>query len=95
MVASAPPDASESDQSFLGLECDGDVSRARLSSELRGRVAVGDHGAGSSARFGANVLVEVEGALPDDDERLRHLGSVLRRPVVLGSYAMPIPGGGR
>ena len=43
----------------------------------------------------ANVLVEVDGVLTDDDERLRHLGSVLRRPVVLGSYATPIAGGGR
>jgi chorismate mutase/prephenate dehydratase len=95
VVAAAPPDASESDQSFLGLECDSDVSRARLSSELAGTglkaeamVLVRDQGS-------ANVLVEVEGSLSDDDARLTRLGSVLRRPVVLGSYAVPLVGGGR
>ena len=36
VVAATPPDASEQDQSLLGLECDSDVSRARLSSELSG-----------------------------------------------------------
>ncbi len=39
-----------------------------------------------------DVLVEIDGYLTDDDERLSHLGSVLRRPVVIGSYASPIGG---
>jgi hypothetical protein len=43
----------------------------------------------------ANVLVEVEGYLSDDDVRLSNLGSVLRRPIVLGSYAVPIARGAR
>ena len=43
----------------------------------------------------AHVLVEVEGHLADDDPRLGRLGSVLRRPVVLGIYAVPIAGGVR
>jgi chorismate mutase / prephenate dehydratase len=95
VVGAAAPDASESDQSLLGLECDSDVSRARLSSALTGAglkaetmVLIRDQGT-------ANVLVEVEGSLADDDERLTHLGSVLRRPVVLGGYAVPIAGGDR
>ncbi|MEA2737555.1 MAG: chorismate mutase / prephenate dehydratase, partial [Acetobacteraceae bacterium] len=36
VVAATPADASGEDQSFLGLECDSDVSRARLSGELAG-----------------------------------------------------------
>jgi chorismate mutase len=95
VVGAAAPDTSESDQSLLGLECDSDVSRARLSSELIGAglkaetmVLIRDQGT-------ANVLVEVEGSLADDDDRLTNLGSVLRRPVVLGSYAAPIAGGDR
>jgi chorismate mutase len=94
VVASTPPDASEEDQSFLGMECDADVSRARLSSELLGAglkpetmVLVRQQGSPI-----ANVLVEVEGYLSDDDVRLSRLGSVLRRPVVLGGYAVPIAG---
>ena len=97
MVASTPADASESDQSLLGLECDAEISRARLSSELaaiglRSETMVLTRRQGSLV---ANVLVEVDGVLSDADERLRHLGPVLRRPVVLGSYATPIAGNGR
>jgi chorismate mutase/prephenate dehydratase len=97
VVASTPADASEEDQSLLGLECDSDVSRARLSSELSGAGLTPQTMAllrqqGSPV---ANVLVEVEGYLSDDDPRLSKLGSILRRPIVLGSYAVPIAGGGR
>jgi chorismate mutase len=97
VVASAPPDASGNDQSFLGLECDSDVSRARLSGELsaaglKPETMVLLRQQGSPV---ANVLVEVEGYLSDDDPRLSRLGVVLRRPVVLGSYAIPIAGGTR
>ena len=97
VVAATPPDASEEDQSFLGLECDSDVSRARLSSELTAAglkpetmVLVRQQGAPI-----AHVLVEVHGYLTDDDSRLGTLGSVLRRPIVLGSYAVQIGGAAR
>jgi chorismate mutase len=94
VVASTPPDPSGDDRSFLGLECDSDISRARLSSEL---LAAGLKAEtmlllrlqGSSV---SNVLVEADGYLGDDDPRLSRLGSVLRRPVVVGSYAVPVGG---
>jgi chorismate mutase/prephenate dehydratase len=94
VVAATPADASEQDQSLLALECDSDVSRARLSSELTGaglkpRNMVLVRQPGSP---GANVLVEIKGSLADSDPRLTHLGAILRRPVVLGSYAVPIAG---
>lgn len=97
VVAATPADASGDDRSFLGLECDSDVSRTRLSSELtaaglKPETMVLLRPAGSPV---ANVLVEVEGYLADDDARLSHLGSVLRRPVVLGNYAVPVSGGTR
>jgi chorismate mutase / prephenate dehydratase len=97
VVASTPADASGEDQSFLGLECDSDVSRARLSSELSGagltpQTMVLLRQQGSPI---ANVLVEVAGYLADDDLRLSNLGASLRRPIVLGSYAVPIAGGVR
>jgi chorismate mutase / prephenate dehydratase len=95
VVGAAPPDASESDRSLLGLECDSDVSRARLSSELTGAGLKAETMVLVRDQKAANVLIEVEGSLSDDDERLSHLGSVLRRPVVLGSYAVPISGPGR
>jgi chorismate mutase / prephenate dehydratase len=94
VVAATPPDASGHDRSFLGLECDSDVSRTRLSSELTSAglkpdMMVLQRPSGSPV---AHVLVEVDGYLMDDDPRLANLGSVLRRPVVLGSYAEPVGG---
>ncbi|HVY16661.1 MAG TPA: chorismate mutase [Rhodopila sp.] len=94
VVAPTPPDPSGQDRSYLGLECDSDVSRTRLSSELAGaglkpEMMVLVRPNGSSVAY---VLVEVDGYLMDDDARLSNLGSVLRRPVVLGSYAEPVGG---
>jgi chorismate mutase/prephenate dehydratase len=94
VVATTPPDASEADHSLLGLECDAGVSRTQLSAELvaagfRPKAVVVARQPGSPM---ANVLADVEGYLSDDDARLTHLGSVLRRPVLLGAYAVPIGG---
>jgi hypothetical protein len=38
----------------------------------------------------ATILVEVDGYLTDDDSRLIHLGPILRQPIVMGSYAVPV-----
>jgi chorismate mutase/prephenate dehydratase len=94
VIASTLPDASEDDRSLLGLECDRDVSRARLTSELsaaglRPEAMVVARQQGSPV---ANVFVDVGGYLADDDTRLSHLGSTLRRPVLLGAYAVPLAG---
>lgn len=95
VVAPAAPDSSEDDRSLVALECDGDVSRARLSGEL---TAAGLPPASMIAarQQGAPVsffLVEVPGYLTDEDPRLGKLSSVLRQPVVLGCYAVPLAGG--
>jgi len=91
VVAAAPPDASGDDRSFLGLECDRDVSRARLSGELAAAGLAPDmmvllREPGSTM---AHVLADVDGYLTDDDPRLSRLGGVLRQPIVIGSYAVP------
>jgi chorismate mutase len=97
VVALTPADASEADRSLLGLECDDEVSRDQLSSELstaglapQSMVVTRQRGASI-----ANVLVEVEGHLCDDDPRLSKLGSDPRRPIVLGCYALPVGGAAR
>ena len=97
VVAATPPDPSGADRSLLGLECDSDVSRTRLSSELaaaglKPETMVLLRGQGSAV---AHVLVEVDGYLTDDDVRLSHLGAVLRQPTVVGGYAVPLAGVGR
>jgi hypothetical protein len=94
VLASTPPDPSGGDRSFIGLECDSDVSRARLSGELAGAglkpesmVLLRQQGTPI-----AHVLIEIDGYLADGDPRLANLGAVFRRPVVLGSYAVPLSG---
>jgi chorismate mutase len=92
VVAAFAPDASDQDRSLLALELEADVSRARLSAELTaaglppGTMVLRREPASPHAQ----VLVEVEGFVTDDDPRL---GAVPRRPVVLGGYAVPVTGG--
>ena len=95
VIATVEPDASERDRSLLGLELDRDVSRARLTGVLtaarlapEGMILRREQGSAV-----AHALVEVDGFLTDDDPRLLALEAVLRRPVVLGAYAMPEVGG--
>jgi chorismate mutase / prephenate dehydratase len=94
VIATTEPDPSEQDRSLLGLELDLDVSRARLTSALNAAglspgtmILRRDQGASA-----AHALVEVEGFLTDDDARLARLDTMLRRPVVLGAYAIPETG---
>ncbi len=89
VVASAAPDASGADRSFLGFEIEQALSRTRISSAL---AAVGLTPISIVLRPD-HVLVEVDGHLTDDDPRLSRLEGFPRRPVVLGGYAVPIAGG--
>jgi chorismate mutase/prephenate dehydratase len=94
VVATAAPDASEDDRSFLGLEIALDTSRARLSGLI---IAAGfspgtiilrrDQAAGV-----AQALVDVAGMVGDCDPRLAAIVDLLRPPVVLGGYATPLDG---
>ena len=95
VIATTEPDQSEWDRSLIGLEVDPGVSRARLTGAL---TAAGLTPGGMILRRdpGAPVghaLVEVDGFLTDGDPRLPSLEAVLRRPVVLGAYAIPETGG--
>jgi chorismate mutase len=102
VVALTPADASEADMSFLSLQCDSDVSRARLASELsaaglhaEAMVLARSPGAATAHTPGAataHLLIAVAGILAEDDVRLGDLGEFLRRPVVLGHYAVPVSG---
>ena len=92
VVAAAPPDPSGADRSLLGLELPLDVSRARLGTALAaagflpGEVILRrDPGAPA-----AHALADVDGFVADADPRLPALQSLLRPPVVVGAYAIPI-----
>ena len=90
VLATTEPDPSEHDRSLLGLEVD-EVSRDRLAAALTAAgfapgtiILRRDHV--------AQALVEIEGFVADEDPRLARLGSEMRRPLVLGVYAVPIDG---
>ncbi len=94
VVGRAPPDPSGADRSLVGLECAADLSRARLASLLEAAdlkpvsiVLRRDPGAPM-----AQALIEVDDLLDDDDARLRRMDPALRRPVVLGGYAIGVDG---
>ena len=91
VVAASAPDASSSDRSLLGFEMPPDIGRARLAAAF---AAVGliphsvllRHDPGGPLAHG---LVDVEGCVADGDPRLPRLEGSVRRPVVLGAYAVP------
>ena len=92
VVTAGPPDPSGADRSLLGLELSLDVNRARLGEAL---AAAGLQAGPVILRrdpgvAAARVLADVEGFVTDADPRLAALQSVLRPPVVLGAYAIPI-----
>jgi chorismate mutase len=94
VIAAFAPDPSGSDRSLLGLELSLDVSRARLAGAvvaagLRPEQIILRRDPGGEA---AHALVEVDGDVGEDDPRLDAIAAVLRRPVVLGAYALPVGG---
>jgi chorismate mutase/prephenate dehydratase len=92
VVSAAAPDPSGDDRSLLGLELTLETSRARLSSDLaaagfQAGTVILRRDAGDAV---AQALVDVAGFVADGDPRLAALQSVLRPPVVLGAYAVPL-----
>jgi chorismate mutase / prephenate dehydratase len=94
VVAATEPDASGQDNSLLGLELEPDVSQARLTTALTnaGLVPIAIIPRLERGQPNALALVEVEGFLNAEDPRLARLEVVLRRPVVVGAYAVPETG---
>lgn len=91
VAAAVAPDPSGEDRSLVGIELDLETSRARLVSSLA-NAGFGPGGIiirrdpGSSV---AHALAEVPGFVDDTDPRLAEIAAILRRPVVLGAYAVP------
>jgi hypothetical protein len=94
VVAAAAPDASRDDRSLIGLELPAEMSRARLSAALAAAGFAADtlllrREPGDPA---ALALADVAGFVAEDDARLAALPELLRPPVVLGAYAVPVDG---
>jgi chorismate mutase / prephenate dehydratase len=91
VVANAQADASADDRSFLGFACDRDIGRERLAEALAAAglacsMLLLPRDPGSTTTL---ALAEVDGFLADSDARLGRLGTDIRRPIVVGSYAVP------
>jgi chorismate mutase-like protein len=91
VLSTAPPDASGRDRALLGFEVPAEMSRARLTTELTaaGLTPLGiilRRDPTGAAAFG---LLEVDGLMAEDDPRLVTLAQSVRRPVILGGYAVP------
>lgn len=94
VIAAFAPDPSGNDRSLLGLEMALDVSRARLTGAvvaagLRPEQIILRRDPGGQV---AHALVEVDGDVREDDARLDAIAAVLRRPILLGAYAVPVGG---
>jgi chorismate mutase len=97
VVAAAAPDPSgpgAADRTLIGLELPLAMSRARLATELTAAgftpgATILRRDAGAEV---AQALVEVEGYVTEGDPRLAALPELLRPPVVLGAYAVPVDG---
>ena len=94
VVCAVPPDPSGADRSLLGLELAPEVSRDRLGQALTAAgfepgvtILRRDPGAGMS-----RALADVAGFVTDGDPRAAALTAVLRPPIVLGAYAVPLSG---
>jgi len=90
VVAASAPDPSGHDRSLIGVECDANVSRDRLTALLTtaGLTPLSVTLRRDPDAPSAQAMVDVDGLLRDDDPRLAALGPALRRPVVLGAYAV-------
>jgi chorismate mutase len=90
-IAATEPDPSGHDRSVLGLELDAHVSRARVAAMLTAAGLAPETVILHRDRA-AHALIELAGFLTDEDPRLARLDAALRRPVVLGAYAIPETG---
>ena len=91
VIAAIEPDRSGCDRSLLALELDPDISGTRLTTAIisaqltPGWMIVRRE----QGRAPAHALVEIDDFLTDVDPRLARLDPAMRRPVVLGAYAVP------
>lgn len=95
VICTVPPDPSGADRSLLGFEVALDVSRARLGAALTAAgfepgVTILRRDPGAPV---AQVLVDVDGFVTDQDPRLAAVTPVPYPPIVVGVYAIPLESG--
>jgi chorismate mutase len=94
VVAAVPPDASGEDRGLIAMVLNADISRARTIALVK--EAGFEPGTLWARRLPGDprnhVLVEVEGLVEDTDPRLAAIAGVDMPPVVIGGFAVPLPG---
>jgi chorismate mutase/prephenate dehydratase len=92
-IGGSHPQESGFDRTLLTIECATEITRARVLRLLSARGLACTFFA--SCPRGVAGLIEVEGFVPITDSRLENLrddmGAGLRRLVLLGAYAVPLP----
>ena len=92
VVAAMRPDASGHDRGLILLELNAEISRARMIAML----TTAGFSPGSiwirrgAADAGVRALVEVEGLVADDDQRLGALARLEAPATVIGGFAVPL-----
>lgn len=92
VVAALQPDASGADRSLIGIETEAEISRAKIGTLMNnagfapGPILLKR----DAARETVLALVEVDGLVTEDDPRLAAITGTTMKPVVLGSYAIPV-----
>jgi hypothetical protein len=94
VVAAVAPDPSGADHSLIALELPPGQSRTTLATALAaaGLTLVRTLLLRDPRVPAALALVEVDGFVTDNDPRLAVLTGLLRPPLVLGAYALPVEG---
>jgi chorismate mutase len=91
VIAASAPDPSGRDRSLIGFDLDAGISRDRLTAALAAAGLPPEQTILRRDEDGRDgrVLADVAGFVTDDDPRLAAAAPLLRRPVVLGAYALP------
>ena len=91
VVAAMRPDESGADRGLIALELPADISRTRITANLtQAGFAPGNIWLKRISDSDLLALVEVEGLVQDDDQRLEQIPGLLTPATVIGGFAIPL-----
>ncbi len=91
VVAAMRPDPSGADRGLIALELSADISRTRITANLRAAgIIPGSIWLKRISDTDVVALVEVDGLVADDDPRLQAITGLLAPPSVIGGFAIPL-----
>jgi hypothetical protein len=91
VVAAMRPDESGADRGLIALELPADISRTRITANLtQAGFAPGNIWLKRISDSDLLALVEVDGLVQDDDQRLEQIPGLLTPATVIGGFAIPL-----